>query len=133
MPARSGTALARALRRAGVPRPRCARRRKGLPRRDRRDVVVLAVRDRDLEPLAARMREAGVLPRDAVVVHVSGALGAEPLASLRGACAGVAQMHPMMSFASPRTTPSLARGNVHVAGDPVAVRRGRAARARCSG
>jgi predicted short-subunit dehydrogenase-like oxidoreductase (DUF2520 family) len=35
-------------------------------------------------------------------------------------------MHPMISFASLRFFPSLDRGNVHVAGDPVAVRRARA-------
>jgi predicted short-subunit dehydrogenase-like oxidoreductase (DUF2520 family) len=34
-------------------------------------------------------------------------------------------MHPMISFASPRFAPSLARGNVHVVGDRVAVTRAR--------
>jgi predicted short-subunit dehydrogenase-like oxidoreductase (DUF2520 family) len=121
---KAGAALARALRARGVPTTSRAARR-GLPRSIDADVVVLAVRDRDLEPLAVRLRDAGLVPRRAVVVHVAGALGPEPLAALRGACAGVAQMHPMISFASPRWAPDLARGNVHVQGDPVAVARAR--------
>lgn len=117
-----GTALARALRSAGarvVLRPA----RKGVPRRIDADVVVVAVRDRDVTPTAQAM--IGVVARGAVVVHVAGALGADALAPLRGHCAGVAQMHPMISFASKRFAPDLARGNVHVAGDPAAVARAR--------
>jgi predicted short-subunit dehydrogenase-like oxidoreductase (DUF2520 family) len=121
---KAGTALARALRARGASaqlRPA----RKALPRAIDADVVVLAVRDRDLAPLAQRMREAGVVPKRAVVLHVAGSLGAEPLAALRGACAGVGQMHPMISFATRRWAPDLARGNVHVQGDPRAVARAR--------
>jgi predicted short-subunit dehydrogenase-like oxidoreductase (DUF2520 family) len=59
------------------------------------------------------------------VVHVAGALDAQVLAPLRGACAGVGQMHPMISFASKRFTPTLARGNLHVQGDRAAVARAR--------
>jgi predicted short-subunit dehydrogenase-like oxidoreductase (DUF2520 family) len=117
-----GTALTRALRRAGAKvtlRPA----RRGLPRAIDADLVVLAVRDRDLRPMAEAL--VGVVARRAVVVHVAGALDATPLSPLRGACAGVAQMHPMISFASTRVAPDLARGNVHVQGDPVAVARAR--------
>jgi predicted short-subunit dehydrogenase-like oxidoreductase (DUF2520 family) len=119
-----GTALARALRQAGVKvtlRPA----RRGLPRAIDADVLVLAVRDRELRPMAEAL--VGVVARRAVVVHVAGALDASPLAPLRvaGACAGVAQMHPMISFASTRFAPALARGNVHVQGDPAAVARAR--------
>lgn len=119
-----GTALARALRGRGVPTTLRAAR-KGLPRAIRADVVILAVRDRDVGPVAERMRDAGVVPARAVVVHVSGALDAEALAPLRGSCAGVAQMHPMISFASPDVVPGLARGNVQVQGDARAVARAR--------
>jgi predicted short-subunit dehydrogenase-like oxidoreductase (DUF2520 family) len=117
-----GTALARALRGNGV-KVTLRAARKGLPRAIDADIVVLAVRDRDLRPLAERM--VGVVSPRAVVVHVAGALGAEALAPLRGACAGIAQMHPMISFASTRTTPSLARGNVLLQGDAAAVTRAR--------
>ncbi len=121
---KAGASLARALRVRGVP-VRLRPARKGLPRAIDADIVVLAVRDRDLAPLAEKMREAGVVARRAVVVHVAGALDAAPLAALRGSCAGVGQMHPMISFASPRWAPDLARGNVHVQGDPRAVARAR--------
>jgi predicted short-subunit dehydrogenase-like oxidoreductase (DUF2520 family) len=117
-----GSALARALRRAGV-RTTLRGARKALPRAIDADLVVLAVRDRDLRALAEKL--VGVVARRAAVVHVAGALGAEPLAPLRGACAGVGQMHPMISFASTGFAPGLARGNVHVQGDAVAVARAR--------
>jgi len=121
-----GTGLARAIRRTGwkvTLRPA----RKGLPTRPiRADLVILAVRDRDLTPLARALAESRLLQPRSVCVHVAGALDAEPLAALRGVCAGVAQMHPMISFASTDLAPSLARGNVHLQGDPVAVQRGRA-------
>jgi predicted short-subunit dehydrogenase-like oxidoreductase (DUF2520 family) len=121
---KAGSALARALRARGLT-TKLRAARKGLPRAIDADVVVLAVRDRDLAPLAEKMRDAGVVPARAVVVHVAGALGAAPLASLRGSCAGVGQMHPMISFATPRWAPVLARGNMHVQGDPRAVSRAR--------
>jgi predicted short-subunit dehydrogenase-like oxidoreductase (DUF2520 family) len=117
-----GVALARALKRSGVHvtlRPA----RKGLPRTIDADLVVLAVRDRDLGPMAEAMR--GVVAERAAVVHVAGALDAEVLAPLRGACAGVGQMHPMISFASKRFAPGLAHGNLHVQGDRAAVARAR--------
>jgi predicted short-subunit dehydrogenase-like oxidoreductase (DUF2520 family) len=117
-----GTGLARALRRRGVV-VTLRSARKPLPRTLGADVVVLAVRDRDLRPLAERL--VGIVARGAVVVHVAGALDAEPLAPLRAACAGVAQMHPMISFASKDRSPPLEGGNVHVQGDPVAVARAR--------
>ena len=117
-----GSSLARALRARGAAVTLRAARR-GPPRAIDADVVVLAVRDRDLQGLAEKL--VGVVARRAVVVHVAGALGADALAPLRGACAGVAQMHPMISFASTRYGPSLKHGNVHVQGDPVAVSRAR--------
>ncbi|HEY8090310.1 MAG TPA: DUF2520 domain-containing protein [Polyangiaceae bacterium] len=117
-----GVALARALKRSGA-EVTLRSARKGLPRTIDADLVVLAVRDRDLGPLAEAMR--GVVTERAAVVHVAGALDAQVLAPLRGACAGVGQMHPMISFASKRFTPTLARGNLHVQGDRAAVARAR--------
>jgi len=117
-----GSALARALKKKHVKvtlRPA----RKGLPATIDADVVVLAVRDRDLRSTAQAL--VGVVAKRAVVVHVAGALDEGPLSPLRGACAGIAQMHPMISFASTHFSPDLARGNVHVQGDPEAVRRAR--------
>jgi predicted short-subunit dehydrogenase-like oxidoreductase (DUF2520 family) len=98
--------------------------RKGLPKkRIDADFVVLAVRDRDITPLAQKLADAHLVSKKSVCVHVAGALDAEPLAPLRAVSAGVAQMHPMISFASPRSLPSLARGQVHVQGDRAAVAR----------
>jgi predicted short-subunit dehydrogenase-like oxidoreductase (DUF2520 family) len=117
-----GTALARGLRSAGIATT-LRRARRGVPRSIDADVVILAVRDRQLAPLAEQLR--GVVPRSAVVLHVAGALGPEPLAPLRRACAGVGQMHPMISFAALRFTPDLTGGNMHVQGDPRAVAQAR--------
>ncbi len=89
------------------------------------DVVVLAVRDRELTPLATELAASGLVPRRAVCVHVAGALGPAALAPLRSVCAGVAQMHPMIAFASPHASPTLARGQLHVDGDEAAVRAAR--------
>ena len=121
-----GSALTRALRQRGdsvTLRPA----RKGIPKkRIDASIVILAVRDRQLAAIAAELARAGVVKRSAIVVHNSGGLSAEVLAPLRGACAGIAQMHPMISFASTSFFPSLARGQCHVKGDPEAERRGRA-------
>jgi predicted short-subunit dehydrogenase-like oxidoreductase (DUF2520 family) len=119
-----GRALARALRAHGV-KTKLHAARKGLPRAIDADIVVLAVRDGDLQRLAKTIADAHLLPRRAVVVHVAGALDARPLAPLRAVCAGVAQMHPMISFASMRVTPALTRGHMHVQGDRAAVARAR--------
>lgn len=120
-----GRALAAALKKTGATvtlRPA----RKGVPTtRIDASVIILALRDRQLGPVAADLATSGVVPRSAVVVHNAGALPADVLAPLRGACAGVAQMHPMISFASLSKFPTLGRGNVHVKGDPVAEKRAR--------
>ncbi len=121
-----GRALAKALAKAGDSvelRPA----RKGVPTtRIDADVIILAVRDRQLGPIAADLAGSGVVPRRAVVVHNAGALPAEVLAPLVPVCAGVAQMHPMISFASRTMFPTLARGHVHVKGSDKAERRARA-------
>ncbi|HEX3345331.1 MAG TPA: DUF2520 domain-containing protein, partial [Polyangiaceae bacterium] len=117
-----GTSLARALRARGA-RVTLRAAREGLPRAIDADIVVLAVRDRELTPLAAKL--VGVVGRRSVVVHVAGSLSAEVLSPLRGECAGIGQMHPMISFASKRFAPSLRHGNVHVQGDAAAVARAR--------
>ncbi len=100
--------------------------REGLPPRLPVDIVVLAVRDRELGPLAEELARSGLVPRRAVCVHAAGSLGPEVLAPLRAVCAGVAQMHPMIAFASLTQQPSLARGQLHVDGDAPAMRVARA-------
>ena len=121
-----GCALARALRKRGdkvTLRPA----RKGVPSRPiDAAIIVLAVRDRQLEAIASALVTRGVVKQSTVVVHNSGALSADVLAPLHGACAGVAQMHPMISFASTKVFPTLTRGHCHVKGDPEAMTRARA-------
>lgn len=122
-----GAGLSRELRRAGCAvtlRPQ----RKGLPsRRIEADLVIVAVRDRDVAPTAeALVRHGLVGHRKVAVVHCAGALGPEALAAARGPNVAVAQMHPMISFASKGFTPSLARGQLHVDGDPAAMKAARA-------
>jgi predicted short-subunit dehydrogenase-like oxidoreductase (DUF2520 family) len=121
-----GRALARAIRKAGWPVTLRAAR-DGVPRRRiEADLLILAVRDKDLLDLAARLAAGRLVGPKTACVHVAGALGPEVLAPLRGASLGVAQMHPMISFASPAFVPPLLRGNMHVRGDPPAARRARA-------
>jgi len=115
-----GRALASALRRAGV-RVHLQAARDGVgPRRIRADVLVLAVRERQLENLVQTLVEQQLVSKRTVVVHNSGSLSAEVLAPLQKICAGVAQMHPMISFASKQFFPSLERGHCHVKGDSAA-------------
>lgn len=100
--------------RAGLPSQRCDAW-----------LLVLAVRDRELSPLATKLAAAGLVGPNTAVVHVAGAASPEVLAPLRAVSAGVAQMHPMIAFASPSAPPPLTRGNAHVSGDAEAVRRGK--------
>jgi predicted short-subunit dehydrogenase-like oxidoreductase (DUF2520 family) len=120
-----GRALAAALKKQGIKvtlRPA----RKGVPTtKIDASVIILALRDRQLPPVAADLAMSGVVPRNAVVVHNAGSLPAEVLEPLRGVCAGIAQMHPMISFASVDVFPTLTRGQVHVKGDPEAEKRAR--------
>ncbi len=122
-----GAGLARALRAAGdnvTLRPQ----RKGLPaRRIEADVVIVAVRDRDIPGVAEALVGRHLIGHRLVaVVHCAGALGPEALAAARGRGVSVAQMHPMISFASKAHTPDLTRGQLHVDGDAAAVRAARA-------
>jgi predicted short-subunit dehydrogenase-like oxidoreductase (DUF2520 family) len=121
-----GRALAKKLRAAGEDVTLRAARA-GVPKRPiAADVVILSVRDRELAPLCDALLAAGVVMRRSVYVHNAGALPADAIAKLRPACAGVAQMHPMISFASKTFFPTLDRGQCHVKGDPIAEKRARA-------
>jgi predicted short-subunit dehydrogenase-like oxidoreductase (DUF2520 family) len=89
--------------------------------------VVVALRDKDIAPCAAALAERRLVGHERVaIVHCAGALGPEVLAAVRGPNVAVAQMHPMISFASSKVAPSLLRGQLHVDGDARAVRVARA-------
>lgn len=121
-----GRGLEKALRAARVP---CsivsARAFADKPRRLRGDVVVIAARDAAIARIVETLVASGKMPKSAVAVHCAGALDAEVLAPLRPLCAGVAQMHPMISFADPARPPCLVGGHAHVSGDAEAERRAR--------
>jgi len=121
-----GRGLAVALRKAGwTVEARAARA--GLPARAiTSPLLILAVRDAELPRLCDELVARRLVGKKTACVHVAGARGPEMLARLQGVTAGVAQMHPMISFADPGFLPTLRRGNLHVSGDPVAVRRARA-------
>lgn len=120
-----GRALAKALAKAGETvtlRPA----RKGVPTTPiAADIIILALRERQLGPVAADLATSGVVSRRTVVVHNAGSLPAEAIEALRGVCAGVAQMHPMISFGSLKFFPTLKKGHVHVKGDAAAERKAR--------
>ena len=120
-----GRGLHTALRRAGIATSIRAARAGQPPNAYRASLLVLAVRDRDLARIAGELASGGLVTRATAVVHVAGALGPDVLAALRGVSAGVAQMHPMIAFASPLRSPSLVSGHVLVRGDPEAMRRAR--------
>ncbi|MFT3766119.1 MAG: DUF2520 domain-containing protein [Minicystis sp.] len=122
-----GASLARELRSTGSAvtlRPQ----RKGLPSKPiDADLIIVAVRDRDVAPTAEELVRRGLVGhRKVAVVHCAGALGPEALAAARGPKVAVAQMHPMISFASKDVTPTLTRGQLHVDGDPFAMKIARA-------
>lgn len=85
------------------------------------DLLVVAVRDKDIEPLAEALARAGSVGAKTVVVHVAGARPSDVLRALRGHAAGVAQMHPMIAFATPAFAPTLTGGHAHIEGDAAAV------------
>ncbi len=121
-----GRNLGRLLRRAGL-RTTVRPWRRGWPaRRIDADVVIVAVRDADIERAAQALGRAGLLGhrrKTVAVLHCAGALSAEVLASVRAARVAVGQMHPAVSFADPQRSPTVAGARVHLAGDAVAVRR----------
>ena len=124
-----GRGLHRALRRARVRASIVSSKalvRGEITRKLRANVIVVAARDGAIAEVARALVEHALIDRHAVVVHCAGALSAEVLANVRDACAGVAQMHPMISFADPNRPPSLLGGHAHVDGDAVAVHRARA-------
>ncbi len=117
-----GVAVAQAARAAGH-RVQIASFRSWPPSRPvTAELLILAVRDRELEPLAKAMAESGAVRRGTVVVHAAGARASDALEALRGHADGVAQLHPMIAFASTRFAPALAGGHAHVEGDEAAVK-----------
>jgi predicted short-subunit dehydrogenase-like oxidoreductase (DUF2520 family) len=90
-----GSSLAHALERAGVP-----------IREHEADIVWLCVPDKAIASVGRRLARRNLSGK--IVLHSSGALSSEILASARKAGAAIASVHPMMSF--PTRTPVALEG-----------------------
>src|SRR3989442_12684533 len=64
-------------------------------------VVILAVRDDAIRPLAEALARAGAIRGDQVVLHLSGAQGQEALGSLVASRAALGSLHPLQTISSP--------------------------------
>jgi predicted short-subunit dehydrogenase-like oxidoreductase (DUF2520 family) len=85
-------------------------------------LVLVATPDRLIRPAALEMAQAGPFDR-LVVLHLSGALGADALDPLRDAGAAVGSCHPLVSLSRRYGEPSALRGaSFAVEGDRDAVR-----------
>jgi len=93
------------------------------------DVIVLAVPDAAIEAVATQI--AGELSPKSAVLHCAGARGTDVLAACeeRGCAVGV--MHPLVSFPSKRSAPTLAGTTFTVDGVPRAVSAARTLAKRC--
>ncbi|MBI4702846.1 MAG: DUF2520 domain-containing protein [Deltaproteobacteria bacterium] len=123
-----GSALGRALRAAGLA-VSCRGRRDGWPRGPiEAQAVILALPDAEIGVAARALAHGGRLGARGctALLHCAGGLGPEVLAPARGPRVAVAQMHPLVSFASARHPPSLGGAYLLVDGDPPAARLARA-------
>src|SRR5213076_2811900 len=64
-------------------------------------VVILAVRDDAIGPLADALARAGAIHAEHVVLHLSGALGQEALGALVGSRAALGSLHPLQTVSDP--------------------------------
>src|SRR5439155_1416876 len=123
-PGRAGTGLALALARAGwtvylhgrgakaVPAPLALTVGADTPPpwMARASVVVLAVRDDAIRPLADSLARAGAVRPEHVVLHLSGALGQEALGPLVPSQAALGSLHPLQTIVDPERAPERLRG-----------------------
>lgn len=118
-----GAAVGRALRRSGWPVAAVCRRDRRRAREAARivgggaraftdaaraargaDLVLVAVRDGEIAPLAEALARSGAVRPGALVLHASGALPSTALAPLRAGGARTAALHPLQTFAAPGGT-----------------------------
>lgn len=117
---RARTIAGRVLR-AGGCAPQCvAKPRQAL---DAANIIVLAVPDPALADLAGALAESGKPLEKLTVLHISGAMGLEPLAPVRKCGASVGSLHPMQVFSLAAPAVNLLRGaGCAIDGDPAARR-----------
>jgi predicted short-subunit dehydrogenase-like oxidoreductase (DUF2520 family) len=73
-------------------------------------IVILAVRDDAIRPLAEMLARAGVIRATQVVLHLSGAQGQEALGPLVGSRAALGSFHPLQTLSEPARAPERLRG-----------------------
>jgi len=90
------------------------------------DIVLVATPDAVIPSIAERLGSGGAISSRQAVLHLSGLLGWEALASLRPTGAALGSFHPLQTIADPGTAAERFRGAfAGVEGDPRAVEAGR--------
>jgi predicted short-subunit dehydrogenase-like oxidoreductase (DUF2520 family) len=74
------------------------------------DVVLLAVRDDAIAPLAESLKSHRAITAQHIVLHLSGVQGQEALGALVTTRAPLGSMHPLQAIADPEEGPELLRG-----------------------
>jgi len=73
-------------------------------------VVILAVRDDAVRPLAASLAAARAITEQHVVLHLSGSQGQEALGPLVSSRAGLGSLHPLQTIVEPERAPERLKG-----------------------
>jgi predicted short-subunit dehydrogenase-like oxidoreductase (DUF2520 family) len=73
-------------------------------------ILILAVSDDAVAPLAAALARAAAVRADHVVLHLSGAQGQEALAALVGTRAALGSLHPLQTVSQPERAAERLRG-----------------------
>lgn len=73
-------------------------------------VVILAVKDDSITPLAGMLARAGAVRPDQVVLHLSGSQGQEALTPLVGSRAALGSFHPLQTISEPERAAERLRG-----------------------
>jgi predicted short-subunit dehydrogenase-like oxidoreductase (DUF2520 family) len=139
-PGRAGVGLALALTQAGYAVSLHGRQKKSLPAPltmtvgdgvksppwiGETDVVILAVRDDAITPLAASLADARAVTERDVVLHLSGVQGQEALGPLVSSRAALGSFHPLQTIVEPELAPARLKGAwAAVEGMPRAVEAG---------
>jgi predicted short-subunit dehydrogenase-like oxidoreductase (DUF2520 family) len=124
-PGRAGVGLALALAQAGYSVRLHGRRKKKVPAPltltvgdgvaspawiAEAGVVILAVRDDGIRPLAEALGTARTITPDHVVLHLSGVLGQEALGPLVTSRAALGSLHPLQTIVEPERAPARLKG-----------------------
>lgn len=139
-PGRAGAGLALALTQAGYSVCLHGRRKKNLPEPltmtvgdgispppwlDDIEILILAVRDDAITPLASSLAKTRAITERQVVLHLSGSQGQEALGPLVSSRAALGSIHPLQTIVEPELAPARLKGAwAAVEGMPRAVEAG---------